>query len=147
MLQSRLPSFARYASETGGPKWNCTTDPRVISTVLCSLSYRPVAPPPAGLHKRGNPGFPSYRSALALLGPPWSPFPSLGNKKTEERSTRLLRFVDSIPTPIDCEAAREEGLQPLHSTHRSPVCQPTDRTNNSWCCLSARVQGSRFVSP
>ena len=25
----------------GGPKWNCTTDPRVISTVLCSLSYRP----------------------------------------------------------------------------------------------------------
>ena len=30
-------------AKTGGPKWNCTTDPRVISTVLCSLSYRPVA--------------------------------------------------------------------------------------------------------
>ena len=29
-------------AKVGGPKWNCTTDPRVISTVLCSLSYRPV---------------------------------------------------------------------------------------------------------
>ena len=44
-----------------GPKWNCTTDPRVISTVLCSLSYRPVAraslcaPLPASHHTQGKP--------------------------------------------------------------------------------------------
>ena len=30
-------------AKTGGPNRNCTCDPRVISTVLYSLSYRPVA--------------------------------------------------------------------------------------------------------
>ena len=29
--------------QSGGPNRNCTCDPRVISTVLCSLSYRPLA--------------------------------------------------------------------------------------------------------
>ena len=69
-------------AEVGGPNRNCTCDPRVISTVLYSLSYRP--------------------------NTKWKPECQGSRKqKTDRRVLRLLRFT--LLVPFVSEAGKREG--------------------------------------